>query len=54
MDTEASAMGAESPNADLTGGDDDYDAGDETADQGNDPEPTAERDPDISSDPDAQ
>jgi hypothetical protein len=54
MDAEASATGAASSSADLPGGEDDYLTGDETADEGNDPELTAERDPDVPSDPDAQ
>jgi len=53
MDPEAAA-GDASQNADAPGGDDDYDAGDDNADEGNDPELTAEREPDVPSDPDAQ
>jgi len=54
MDPEASATGEASQHADAPGGDDDYDAGDDNADQGSDPELTAEREPDVPSDPDAQ
>lgn len=53
-DGEATQNGDAALNADVAGGDDDYDAGDDTADGPNDSELTAAREPDVPSDPDAQ
>ena len=54
LDGETSATGEGSQHADAPGSDDDFDAGDDHADEGNDPELTAGRKPDVPSDPDAQ
>jgi hypothetical protein len=54
LDGETSATGEASQHADAPGGDEDFDAGDDHADEGNNPELTAERKPDVPSDPDAQ
>jgi hypothetical protein len=53
MDPEAASAGASALGADATGNDDD-DGGDDNVDEANDPELTAEREPDVPSDPDAQ
>jgi hypothetical protein len=53
MDPETASAGESSLGADATGSDDD-DGGDDNVDEANDPELTAEREPDVPSDPDAQ
>jgi transposase len=53
MAPEAASAGESALGADATGNDDD-DGGDDNVDEANDPELTAEREPDVPSDPDAQ
>jgi hypothetical protein len=54
MDPETVGAGEASLGADAPGSDDGDDGGDDNVDEANDPELTAEREPDVPSDPDAQ